>query len=62
MASLRDALPSPEETNAAMRVSAGEIRDTIAKCREVIAQSRESIARANRILDGQKRDGTAHNE
>jgi len=43
---------SPEQTNAAMRITTSDILETIARTREVLRQSWEAMARADRLLDG----------
>jgi hypothetical protein len=41
----------------AMRVTDGQIRETIAKSREMLRESGEAIKSADRLLDGQIYDG-----
>ena len=43
--------PLPQDPMKAMRVTDGQIRETIAKSREMLRESGEAIKRADRLLD-----------
>jgi len=49
--------PLPQDPRKAMRVTDGQIRETIAKSREMLRESGEAIKSADRLLDGQIYDG-----